>query len=91
MYGLTRKRSFVVDDEAQFFQLFAVRKRVAAQRGAERDMCIALLRDYVKREIPRLSACRSFREESRNRRLVMRLNYMGLHDLALKLLALKKG
>ena len=64
-------------------------KRVAAQRTPERDECVALLRDYVRREIPRLSACRSFREESRNRRIVMRLNYLGLHDLALKLLELK--
>ena len=66
-------------------------KRVAAQRTPERNECLALLRDYVRREIPQLSACRSFREESRGRRIIMRLNYLGLHDLALKLLALKKG
>ena len=65
-------------------------KRVAAQRTPERDECLLLLREYVKREIPRLAACRSFREEGRSRRLVMRLNYMGLHDLALALLEMKK-
>ncbi|MBR4549030.1 MAG: glycosyltransferase [Oscillospiraceae bacterium] len=64
-------------------------KRVAAQEGPERAECLFLLRSYVKEHIPRLSACRSFREESRNRRIVMRLNYLGLHDLALKLLELK--
>ena len=66
-------------------------KRVAAQRGEGRDECIALLRGYVKQQIPRLGASKSFREESRNRRLIMRLNYLGLHDLALALLKLKKG
>ena len=64
-------------------------KRVAAQDTPDRDACVALLRDYVRREIPRLGRCRSFREESRGRRLVMRLNYLGLHDLALKLLERK--
>ena len=64
-------------------------KRLAAQDGAERDMCIAQLREYVKQYIPRLGSCPSFKAESRNRRIVMRLNYMGLHDLALKLLDLK--
>ena len=66
-------------------------KRVAAQKTPEREECLLLLRGYVKREIPRLGACRSFREESRARRLVMRLNYMGLQDAALKLLEIKKG
>ena len=65
-------------------------KRVAAQKGPERDECLFLLRSYVKREIPRLGACRSFREESRGRRLVMRLNYLGLQDIALKMLEMKK-
>ena len=66
-------------------------KRVAAQKTPEREECLLLLRGYVKTQIPRLGASKSFREESRNRRLIMRLNYMGLHDLALKLLGMKKG
>ena len=66
-------------------------KRVAAQEGPERAECLFLLRSYVKEHIPRLGASRSFREESRSRRLVMRLNYLGLQDLALRLLALKQG
>ena len=64
-------------------------KRVAAQKGPERDECLFLLRSYVREQIPRLGASKSFREESRGRRLVMRLNYLGLHDLALKLLERK--
>ena len=55
------------------------------------EECLLLLRGYVKTQIPRLGASKSFREESRNRRLIMRLNYLGLHDLALALLKLKKG
>ena len=66
-------------------------KRVAAQKTPEREECLLLLRGYVKTQIPRLGASKSFREESRNRRLIMRLNYMGLHDLARVLLDLKKG
>lgn len=66
-------------------------KRVAAQKTPEREECLLLLRGYVKTQIPRLGASKSFREESRNRRLIMRLNYMGLHDLARVLLNLKKG
>ena len=64
-------------------------KRVAAQKGPERDECLFLLRSYVREQIPRLGASKSFREESRNRRLIMRLNYLGLHDLAMALLKLK--
>lgn len=66
-------------------------KRVAAQKTPEREECLLTLRGYVKTQIPRLGASKSFREESRNRRLIMRLNYMGLHDLARVLLDLKKG
>lgn len=66
-------------------------KRVAAQKTPEREECLLLLRGYVKTQIPRLGRSKSFREESRNRRLIMRLNYMGLHDLARVLLNLKKG
>ena len=66
-------------------------KRVAAQRGPERDACLRALRGYVQREIPRLESCAAYRSESRGRRTVMRLNYLGMHDLALKLLDLKKG
>ena len=64
-------------------------KRVSVQEGAEKKECLFLLRSYVKEHIPRLSACRSFREETRNRRIVMRLNYLGLESVSAKLLGLK--
>ena len=96
MEGLRERMDPVKDrDDFEFLVLNHVLleaiKRVAAQTGEERDACLRTLRGYVRREIPRLGACRSFREESRGRRLVMRLNYLGLHDLALKILGLKNG
>ena len=65
-------------------------KRVAAQAGEEKLECLVLLRSYVHERIPRLSACQSFREQPRNRRVIMRLNYMGLEKLALRLLRMKE-
>ena len=56
--------------------------RVAAQKTEDAKECVWLLRSYVKEQIPSLSACRSFREESRNRQIIMRLNYMGQEKLA---------
>ena len=65
-------------------------KRASAQSGEGKREVLFLLRSYVHEHIPRLSACPSFRAEPRNRRIVMRLNYMGLDALALKLLTFKK-
>ena len=64
-------------------------KRVAVMDGEDRKECLFLLRTYVREHIPRLSACRSFREETRSRRLIMRLNYMGLERVSTFLLRLK--
>ncbi len=64
-------------------------KRVALQDTEERDRVLRQLRSYVKKEIPKLSACPAYRQESRNRRIIMALNYHGLHVLSLKLLHLK--
>ncbi len=63
--------------------------RVAAQSGEDVKECVWLLRQYVKEQIPSLSACRSFRAETRNRRIIMRLNYMGLEKLSQTILKLK--
>ncbi len=65
-------------------------KRASAQSGEGKREVLFMLRSYVREHIPRLSVCPSFRAEPRNRRIVMRLNYMGLDALALKLLTLKK-
>ena len=66
-------------------------KRLAAQNTGEKKEMIARLRDYVKQQIPELSKCESFQRESRGRQLVMRLNYMGLEDVSMRLLKIKKG
>ena len=56
--------------------------RLAQQNAPERKEVIKELRDYVHREIPNLSACRSYKQESAKRRLVMSFNYRGMEDAA---------
>ena len=63
--------------------------RVQAMDVEEKRDVLFLMREYVQVQIPKLSACRSFREETRNRRLVMRLHYHGLSALTEKLLEMK--
>ena len=63
--------------------------RVQAMDAEEKRDVLFLMREYVRFQIPRLSQCRSFREETRNRRLVMRLNALGLTGLSETLLNLK--
>ena len=43
---------------------------------------LAELRAYVRKKIPNLGGCQCYREETRNRRIIMQLNYWGLHDLS---------
>ena len=66
-------------------------KRVQAMDAPEKRDVIWLMRAYVHEKIPHLSASRSFREESRGRRIVMRLNAMGLQDAAAALLKAHAG
>ena len=63
--------------------------RVQAMKVPQRKEVLGKLREYVRHEIPDLSACRSFREETRNRRIIMRLHYMGRSDEAAAVLNLK--
>ncbi len=65
-------------------------KRVAAQDGPDREPVLRELRVYVRRSIPHLLRCESFRRESRNRQIVMFLNYHGLERLGLLLLRIKE-
>lgn len=65
-------------------------KRVSAQSGEGKREALFLLRSYVHEQIPRLAACRSFRSEPRNRRIIMELNYRGLEAVGKKLLELKQ-
>lgn len=64
--------------------------RLSAQKGPDKRLVIKKMREYVHREIPKLSACAAFRSEGRNRRIIMRLNYHGLYRLSRFILATKK-
>ena len=55
--------------------------RLANQRDPKRKEVIAAFRGYVRERIPSLSRCESYRRETRNRRIIMALNYHGLEDL----------
>ncbi|MGI5977091.1 MAG: glycosyltransferase family 2 protein [Candidatus Limivicinus sp.] len=65
-------------------------KRIAAQKSTDRALVLRTLRSYVKKNIPRLSECESFKKESSNRRLIMYLNYHGLVKLSLLILKIKE-
>ena len=65
--------------------------RLSLQHNPDKLEAIAKLRAYVRKHVPDLSACRAFREEPLNRRIVMRLNYIGLEDLSKLLIKLKKA
>ncbi len=64
--------------------------RLARQRTPEKREVLWLLRAYVHEHIPRLSACAAFRQESLRRRIIMRLNYLGLEELSRLILTLRK-
>ena len=57
-------------------------KRVSLQKSPDKKETINKLRAYVKKYIPELSKCEAFKEESRNRRIIMYLNYHGLWGLS---------
>jgi len=63
-------------------------KRLALQTAPEKREVVAALRAYVRKNIPRLSSCESYRAEARNRRIVMWLNYHGMERLSIALLRL---
>ena len=65
--------------------------RVHAMDAKDKREVLRLMREYAKDKIPKLSASSSFQAETRNRRLIMRLHYMGLSDIAAALLKLKNG
>lgn len=53
-------------------------KRVSAQSGKNKKNVIRKLREYVIKYVPDLENCVSYQKESRNRRIIMWLNY---HEL----------
>lgn len=64
-------------------------KRVNLQNSPDKKQVIAKLREYVQNEIPDLTHCESFQRETRNRRIIMFLNYHGLEDVSKVLLEVK--
>lgn len=80
-------------DEFEFFiinhVLLDAIKRVSQQSAPDRGAVLSKLRAYVHENIPKLTDCGSYKRESRNRRIIMRLNYMGLDRLGSGMLALK--
>ena len=65
--------------------------RVGRQQAPDRVQTLEALRRYAREKIPNLGRCASYRAEARNRRIIMRLNYLGLWDLSRQLLDFKEG
>ena len=64
--------------------------RLAQQTAADRQAVIRAFREYAHKKIPRLSRCESYRAETRNRKIIMFLNYHGLEGLGQLLLNIKR-
>lgn len=64
-------------------------KRIALQSSPDKKEVIWIFREYVRENIPSLLSCEAYKRETRNRRLVMWLNYHGLEQVGLLLLKLK--
>ena len=64
-------------------------KRVNRQNSPDKKQVIRELREYARRNLPDISSSKAFRAESRNRRLVMWLNYHGLENISELLLKMK--
>lgn len=64
--------------------------RLAEQEAADKKTIIREMQRYARRKIPKLRTCSSYRNESRRRRIIMRLNYSGLEGLARLLLRVNR-
>ena len=88
-----REEDASAQDDIEFLLLSHVLlesiKRVQLQKSPDKKKVIKTFRDYVRRYIPDLNTCKSFQQESRNRRIIMKLNYYGLEDVSAVLLAVK--
>ena len=65
--------------------------RLSRQRTPESEDAIKKCRAYVREKIPKLRACESYRAESRNRRIIMALNYGGQEKLGQWILKVKNS
>lgn len=59
--------------------------RVNVQRGEGCEEVIKTLRGYARESVPNLRACPGYKKQSLKRRIVMSLNYNGLHAIARRL------
>lgn len=73
-------------DELDFFIINHVLidsiNRVYRQKTPDRNQVLSRLRGYVRTKIPDLSHCPCYLRESRNRRIIARLNYDGLYAVS---------
>lgn len=80
-------------DEFEFFivnhVLIDSMNRVYQQKTPDRDQVLSQLRRYARSKIPSLRRCTSYLQESRNRRIIARLNYAGLYGLSRSILDCK--
>lgn len=63
--------------------------RLANQDDPGRKAVIRKFREYVHEKLPDLTHCKSYKAESRRRRIIMYLNYHGLEDLGQWMLRVK--
>ena len=86
----------LLPDEKDSFEFLVINhvlldamNRVQAMDAEEKRNVLWLMRAYVHEKIPILSASESYRHETRNRRIIMRLHYYGLSGVAEKILKIR--
>lgn len=96
LYIMDDIRSAVPDGKEEDFRFLVINhllldsvKRVSTQKGEGYKEVVSEMLEYVRKEVPSLKECESFRNESRNRRIIMWLNYHNLAGIANFILGLK--
>ena len=64
-------------------------KRVSLQDSPDKKIVLKKLRSYVNENIPDLDKSCAFKNESRNRKIIMKLNYYGFEGLSKAILKIK--
>jgi len=63
--------------------------RLQRQKNKDKKAVIKKLRAYVQENLPSLFTCSAYRKESRNRKIIMLLNYYGLESVSEAMLKIK--
>jgi len=84
------QRDIYFDDLVIDHALVATINRIAEQRTEDGEKTIKILREYVREEIPTLRHCDIYNKQPRNKKIVIWLNYHGMHNVSRFLLAVKK-